>query len=85
MAAARLEALVTAIRDALVAAPVAHADETSLHVNGTLHWLPVLSTNRLTAYFPHPKRGAEALDAFGLLSQFVSVLVHDHGSACQRY
>ena len=51
----------------------------------TLYWLPVLSTNRLTAYFPHPKREAEALDAFGLLSQFVGVLVHDHGSACQRY
>jgi len=64
---------------------VAHADETSRRVNSILHWLPVLSTNRLTAYFPHPKRGAEALDAFGLLSQFVGVLVHDHGSACQRY
>ena len=85
VAAARLEAPVTAIRDALVAAPVAHADETSRRVNGTLHWLPVLSINQLTAYFPHPKRGAEALDAFGLLSQSVGVLVHDHGSACQRY
>ena len=66
-AATRLEAPVTAIHDALVAA--AHADETSRRVNGTLHWLPVLSTNRLTAYFPHPKRGAETLDAFGLLSR----------------
>jgi len=36
--------------------------KSSLHVNGTLHGLPVLSTNRLTAYFPHPKRGAEAQD-----------------------
>jgi len=43
VATARLEAPVTAIRDALVAAPVAHADETSRRVNGTLHWLPVLS------------------------------------------
>jgi len=85
VAATRLEAPVTAIRGALVAAPVAHADETSWRVNGTLYWLPVLSTNRLTAYFPHPKRGTEALDVFGLLSQFVGVLVHDHGSACQRY
>jgi len=43
VAAACLEAPVTAIHDALVAA--AHADETSQRVNGTLHWLPVLSTN----------------------------------------
>ena len=75
--ATRLETPVNAIRDALVAAPVAHADETNLRVNGTLHQLPVLSTNRLTAYFPQPKRGAEALDGFGLLTLFAGVLVHD--------
>jgi len=84
--AARLEAPVTAIRDALVAAPVAHADETSRRVNGNLYRLHVLSTNRrLTACCPHPKRGAEALDAFGLLSQFVGVLGHHHRSAYERY
>jgi len=35
---------------------------------------------RRTVYFPHPKRTAEALDAFGLLEQFVGVLVYDHWS-----
>jgi len=80
-----LEAPVNAIRDALVAAPVAHADETGRRVNSNLYWLHILSTDRLTACFPHPKRGAEALDASGLLAPFAGVLVHDHGSACQRY
>jgi len=80
-----LEAPVTAIRRALVAAPVAHADETGRRVNGNLYWLHVLGTDRLTAYVPHPKRGAETLDAFGLLTLFAGVLVHDHWSACQRY
>jgi len=64
---------------------VVHADETGRRVNGNLYWLHVLSTDRLTVYFPHPKRGAEALDAFGLLAPFAGVLVHDHWSACQRY
>jgi len=80
-----LEASVNAIRDALVAAPVAHAGETGRHVNGNLYWLYGLSTDRLTAYFPHPKRGAEALDAFGLLALFAGVLAHGHCSSCQCY
>jgi len=54
-------------------------------VNGALHWLHVLSTATLTADFPHPKRSAEALDAFGLFAQFVGVLGHDHWSAYERY
>ncbi len=85
VAAMRLEAPVAAIRGALVEAPVAHADETGMRVGGGLHWLHVLSTAWLTAYFPHAKRGVEALEAFGLLAQFLGVLVHDHWSAYQRY
>jgi len=46
---------------------VAHAAKTGRRVNGNLYWLHVLSTDRLTAYFPHPKRGVEALDAFGFV------------------
>ena len=64
---------------------MAHADETGRRVNGNLYWLHVLNTDRLTAYFPHPKRGAEALNAFGLLALFAGVLAHDHWSACQCY
>ena len=68
VAAIRPEAPVTAICRALVAAPVAHADETGRRVNGNLYRLHVLSTDRFTACGPHPKRGAEAPDAFGLLA-----------------
>jgi len=85
VAAGRLQEPVQAIGNALVQAPVAHADETGIRVGATLHWLHVLSTAQLTAYFPHPKRGAEAMDAFGLLGQFFGVLVHDHWSAYERY
>ena len=85
VAVTRLETPVNAIRRALIAALVAHADETGRRVNGSLYWLHVLSTDRLTAYFPHPKCGVEALDAFGLLTLFAGVLMHDHWSACQRY
>jgi len=59
VAATRPEAPVNAIRRALIAAPVAHADETGRRVNGNLYRLHVLSTDRFTACFPHPQRGAE--------------------------
>ena len=85
VAGQRLKPLEQAIRDALITAPVAHADETGVRVATALHWLHVLSTAELTAYFPHPKRGAEALDAFGLLEWFTGTLVHDHWSAYARY
>jgi transposase len=84
-AGARLRAPVAAIREALVGAPLAHADETGVRVGGALQWLHVLSSESLTAYFPHPKRGGAALDAFGLLERFAGVLVHDHWSAYARF
>ncbi|TVQ91135.1 MAG: IS66 family transposase [Chromatiaceae bacterium] len=81
----RLKPMEQAIRDALITVSVAHADETGIRVGTKLYWLHVLSTPALTAYFPHPKRGAEALDAFGLLELFTGVLVPDHWSAYERY
>ncbi len=80
-AAERLEAPVVAIREALVGAAIAHADETGMRVGGGLQWLHVLSNASLTAYFAHPKRGGEALEEFGLLARFRGVLVHDHWRA----
>ncbi|WP_133510248.1 IS66 family transposase [Candidatus Thiosymbion oneisti] len=85
MATTHLAAPVVAIRGALVTAPVTYTGETGLQVDGTRHWLHVLSTAWLTAYFPYPKRSAEALDEFGRLAQLVGILVHDHWSAYERY
>ena len=84
-AAERLETPVATIREAVVAAPIAHADETGMRVGGGLQWLHVLSNASLTAYFAHPKRGGEALEAFGLLARFSGVLVHDHWKAYIRF
>ena len=62
---------------ALQRCPVLHADESGVRVNSTLHWLHVLSSDRLTWYGVHPRRGRAALEDFGILKNFCGRLVHD--------
>jgi transposase len=69
------------IQQGLVQASTAHADETGLRVVGRLHWLHVLSTNHLTHYGVHTKRGQQALHELGLVPKFKGTLVHDGWSA----
>jgi len=72
-----LEPFAEAVKEQLAQAPVLNADESGLRVEGKLHWIHVLSTIWLTWYGVHPKRGSEAVDAFGMLPKFVGRLVHD--------
>ncbi len=75
--AARLEAVEAAIATALAAAPLAHADETSVVVAGRREWVHVVSTAALTHYARHAKRGRAATAAIGILPAFAGRLVHD--------
>jgi transposase len=65
------------IKTALRRAPVVHSDETGVRRAGALAWAHVASTNRLTHYAIHPKRGAAATAAIGILPGFTGVSVHD--------
>lgn len=73
----RLEPVEQAIQEALRQAGVAHVDETGVRVAGRTEWVHVMSTSRLTFYAHHAKRGHEALEAIGLLLDFVGRRVHD--------
>lgn len=59
-------------------ADVVHLDESGIRVQGALHWLHVASTGQLTFYGVHPKRGTEAMDAFGIVGACRQWVVHDH-------
>jgi transposase len=72
-----LQPFIEEVTAQLRAAPVAHADETGLRVEGRTRWLHVLATEGLTFYHVDDKRGREAMEAQGVLPAFTGRLVHD--------
>jgi transposase len=83
--AEHLEPIEAQIKTALAQADVLHQDETGLYVTGKRHWMHVSATEQLTHYAVHGKRGHEALDAIGILTDFQGVSVHDGWQAYWRY
>ena len=73
-----LESTEAEIRQALLASPVVHFDETGIRKMGKLHWLHAVGTERLTFYELHARRGKEAMLDMGILEHFTGWAVHDH-------
>jgi transposase len=66
------------IRQMLIDEDVLHLDESSISVAGKNHWVHVSSTEKITHYGLHPKRGQQATDAIGILPNFEGRALHDH-------
>lgn len=65
------------IRKAIGNAAVVHCDETGIRIEKRLHWLHVASTDSLTWYMPHKKRGSAGTDEMGILNEFRGTAIHD--------
>lgn len=65
------------IRDLFLSSDIIHFDETGLYVNGKRIWLHSLSTKGLTWYYPHEKRGREAMEDMDILTNFKGRAIHD--------
>jgi len=63
--------------NALVHSKIIHVDESGVRTAGKLHWLHSVSSQDLTFYGIHEKRGTEAMDHFTILPNFQGRLIHD--------
>lgn len=72
-------------KDHLAQAAVNHADETGINIKGKRHWLHCMSNPTWTYFYPHQKRGKEAMDEINILPRFHGILCHDHWKPYYRY
>jgi hypothetical protein len=76
---------IDAIVKALLAAEVAHFDETGFRVAGKLAWVHSASAGRYVLVTVHPKRGMEGMDAAGVLPSFAGIACHDAWAPYDSY
>jgi len=76
--AAGCEPALDEIQRQLLQSDVVHFDESGLRVVGQLHWLHSASTEMLTYFGVHRKRGQTAMREIGLLPRFTGWALHDH-------
>ena len=67
----------TAVKKALGKSPILHVDESGGRTAEELHWLHSASTDTLTFYGVHDKRGRAAIDEFNIIPDFSGRLIHD--------
>ena len=73
-----LDSVENRIKNELAFSDQAHADETGINIGGKGHWLHCVSNDSWTCYYPHPKRGMEAMNDMDILPRFKGILSHDH-------
>ncbi|GFO72826.1 transposase, IS66 family [Bathymodiolus japonicus methanotrophic gill symbiont] len=81
----KLAGFETISKEHLVESPCIHADETGININGKRHWLHGTSNDQWTHFFPHAKRGTEAMNDIGILPHFHGILCHDHWKPYYKY
>jgi transposase len=80
-----LEEFLEQLRFGLEGSDVAHFDETGGRIADRLHWIHAASTEELTLYTVHEKRGRDGIDAAGVLPGFQGTAVHDGWAPYRLY
>lgn len=80
-----LEPVENIIIEQLLDSDVLNVDETGMRVENKRQWLHVASTDTLTYYKWHPKRGSKATDAIGILPNYEGIITHDYWKSYYNY
>jgi transposase len=81
----QLETFESLAKEKLTQSALLHVDETGININGKRKWLHTTSSEYWTYFFPHDKRGTEAMDEIGILPNFHGILMHDHWKPYFQY
>lgn len=81
----RLEFFESWVKEQLTLSALAHSDETGINIGGTKHWLHNVSNQNFTCFYPHSKRGCEAMDEMGILPAYQGIICHDHWKPYFKY
>ena len=80
-----LEGFEVIVKDKLASSSRMNVDETSVNINGDRHWLHCAGNDLWTYYFPHERRGCEAIDEMNIIPRFKGILCHDHWKPYYTY
>lgn len=80
-----LEAFEKIAKNKLIHSSRVNADETGININGKRLWLHTACNDKWTHFYPHQKRGTEAMSAIGILPKFKGILCHDHWKSYYQY
>jgi transposase len=66
----RLELFELQMKEKLIHSQLMHVDETGINIDGKRLWLHSASNEQWTLFFPHHKRGTNAMDDIGIIPAF---------------
>ncbi len=81
----RLTSFESWVKEQLAGSTLIHCDETGINIDGTKHWLHNVSNSSFTCFYPHAKRGCEAIDEMGILPKYQGIICHDHWKPYFKY